>query len=60
MTEPVKYEMVDWNELSKRGLLRKINEEILHPIGLAVCRDPETGISPGAIVSPDGVWTYAK
>lgn len=55
-----KFEMVDWNELSKRGLIRRINEEILHPLGLAVCRDVDTGLSPGALVSPDGEWVYEK
>lgn len=52
--------LVDWNELSRRGLLERINREILHPIGLAVCRDPATGASPGALVSPDGVWVYEE
>lgn len=51
-------ELVDWNELSRRGLLVRINREILHPLGLAVCRDVETGSSPGALVSPDGEWAY--
>ena len=53
-----KTEMIDWNELSRRGLLTRINREILHPLGLAVCRKVETGASPGALVSPDGEWTY--
>lgn len=51
-------EVVDWNELSRRGLLIRINKEILHPIGLAVCRS-EDGISAGALVSDDGKWEYA-
>ncbi len=53
-----KFETIDWNEISKRGLLVRINREIMHPLGLAVCRDPETGMSPGAIVSDDGPWIY--
>lgn len=50
--------LIDWNELSRRGLIEKINTDILHPIGLALARDPNTGTSPGALVSPDGVWEY--
>ena len=53
-------EKVDWNELSRLGLIRRINEEILHPLGFAMYRDPETGISGGALVSPDGEWIYPK
>ncbi|SLM62841.1 Exodeoxyribonuclease VIII [Dickeya aquatica] len=34
---------VDWNELSQRGLLVRINQEIMHPLGLAIFRDQETG-----------------
>ncbi|EPQ0920553.1 DUF7415 domain-containing protein [Klebsiella oxytoca] len=49
---------MSWNELSARGLIVRINKEILHPIGLAVFRDPKIGISQGALVSPDGVWEY--
>lgn len=51
-------EWVSWNELSARGLLIRINKEILHPVGLAVFRDPKTGISQGASIAPDGVWEY--
>lgn len=53
-------EMLDWNELSEAGLIVRINDEILHPIGLAMCRTVEDGKSPGALVSDDGVWEYAK
>lgn len=53
-----KLETIDWNEISRRGLLVRINQEIMHPLGLAVCRDPATGSSPGALVSDDGPWVY--
>lgn len=53
------FELIDWNEISKRGLIRRINTEIMHPLGLAVCRDPDTGVSRGALIAPDGVWNYA-
>lgn len=55
-----KREIIDWNELSRRGLLARINREILHPLGLAVCRNPETGVSPGAVVSDNGPWVYPE
>ncbi|WP_458379214.1 DUF7415 domain-containing protein [Pseudomonas chlororaphis] len=53
------YEKIDWNEISRRGLLVRINREIMHPLGLAICRIPETGVSPGAIISPDGPFVFA-
>lgn len=53
-------ELLDWNELSRRGLLERINREILHPLGLAVCRDVESGNSLGALVSTDGAWHYPE
>jgi hypothetical protein len=53
-------ELVDWNELSRRGLLERINREILHPLGLAACRDVESGNSPGALVAASGAWLYPE
>lgn len=53
-----KAEWIDWNEISRRGLLERINREIMHPLGLAVARDVESGASPGALVSADGAWRY--
>ncbi|MCM2185803.1 MazG-like family protein [Klebsiella pneumoniae] len=50
---------LDWNQLSALGLLIRINAEILHPLGLAIFRDPAFGSSPGAMISPDGKWEYA-
>jgi len=54
------HKTVDWNELSRMGLIERINREIMHPIGLAVCREVESGISPGALVSEDGEWRYPE
>jgi len=51
--------VIDWNELSKLGLIYKINSEVLHPHGLALFRDNETGISGGAIVG-DEPYTYSE
>lgn len=56
----VEYAHIDWTEISQRGLLERINREIMHPIGLAVFRDPKTGTSGGAFVSPDGIWEYSE
>lgn len=53
-----KFKVIDWNEISRLGLLERINREIMHPLGYAVCREVETGTSPGALVSPDGSWRY--
>jgi hypothetical protein len=60
MPEPAndKLESIDWNEISRRGLLKRINKEIMHTLGLAIYRYPDTGVSGGALVSPDGVWEY--
>lgn len=52
--------IIDWNEISDRGLLVRINREIMHPLGLAVARDPATGQSPGAVVSDEGPFVYAE
>lgn len=52
------FQVIDWNEISRLGLLERINREIMHPLRYAVCREVETGRSPGALVSPDGVWVY--
>ncbi|QYX51501.1 hypothetical protein K3F44_18085 [Pseudomonas sp. S07E 245] len=54
------FKTIDWNEISHRGLLVRINREIMHPLGLAVARDPATGLSLGAIVSDDGPFVYAE
>lgn len=51
---------IDWNQISELGLLEKINREIMHPIGLALSRNPETGVSERALVADDGVWEYAE
>jgi len=50
---------INWNQMSKLGLLEKINREVLHPIGLAVSRDPESGASYKIYISDDGKWEYA-
>jgi hypothetical protein len=49
---------IDWNTASKLGLIERINKEILHPMGLAMTRNPETGVSESLLISDDGVWEY--
>ncbi|EQQ95402.1 hypothetical protein G776_04172 [Escherichia coli HVH 115 (4-4465997)] len=53
------YEIVNWKELSERGLVFRINHEIMHQLGLAVMYAPETGMSGGAMVATDGAWNYS-
>lgn len=53
-----KPKVIDWNEISRLGLLERINREIMHPLGYAVCREVESGRSPGALVSEDGPRVY--
>ncbi|SQK22068.1 RNA-binding protein [Escherichia coli] len=52
-------EIVNWKELSERGLVFRINHEIMHQLGLAVMYEPETGMSGGAMVATDGAWNYS-
>lgn len=51
---------IDWNQMSELGLIERINREILHPLGLAVTRNPDTGKSDMILVSDDGVWDYSR
>jgi hypothetical protein len=49
---------INWNELSQLGLVELINRETLHPLGLSISVEPDTGISRKIIVSPDGGFHY--
>lgn len=49
---------IDWNKLSELGIIYKINKEVLHPIGLSLYRDPETGVSGGCYVENEP-WEYS-
>ncbi|EOV9255608.1 DUF3850 domain-containing protein [Salmonella enterica] len=51
--------LMRWNELAVQGLVFRINYEVLHSQGLAMMYDPETGVSDGALVASDGVWSYS-
>lgn len=50
---------IDWNEMSKRGLLFRINHEILHPLGLAIEYSADSGASERVRVALDGIYTYS-
>ncbi|MGK4474128.1 DUF7415 domain-containing protein [Aeromonas molluscorum] len=49
---------INWNQASELGLIMRINREILHPLGLAMTRNPENGASEMLLVSDDGIWEY--
>ena len=51
------FDSIDWNQMSELTLIRRINTEILHPLGLAISRTKE-GISEKIIIAPDGVFNY--
>lgn len=50
---------INWNNASELGLIQRINKEILHPLGLAMTRDPVDGSSKSLLVADDGIWEYA-
>ena len=52
--------VLDWNDLSDLGLIIKINHEVLHPLGLAMSRNPEDGTSSQVLVSENGIWEYPE
>lgn len=51
------YKTIDWNQMSELTLIRRINTEILHPLGLAISRN-QNGVSEKILIAPDGVFTY--
>lgn len=52
--------IIDFNELSKLGLIAEINNKILHPLGLALSYDEETGVSTGALVADDYIFEFGE
>ncbi len=51
---------INWNKMSELGLIQRINTEILHPLGLAISRNPKNGFSEKILVADDGVWEYSE
>lgn len=52
--------LINWNEASKLNLISYLNYEILHPMGLAIARDPDTGNSPGLLIASDLEFEYPE
>jgi hypothetical protein len=50
---------LNWNDMSELGLIVRINNEILHPLGLSLSRNPGTGASEAVLIAPDGKWEYS-
>ena len=40
--------------------MQRINREILHPLGLAVSRNPDSGNSEAIFIADDGIFSYAE
>lgn len=53
-----KFETVNWNEASKLGLVDKINEQVLHPIGMSITRNSNSGASPCILKNNGGEWEH--
>lgn len=51
--------LIDWNTASELGLVQRINKEILHPLGLAMSRDPKTGHSTHILVADDKHFEFS-
>ena len=50
---------INWNQMSDLGLIERINREVLHPLGLAICRNVDKGVSEKVLVADDGVFEYS-
>lgn len=48
------------NEMSDNGLIVLINHKFLHPLGLALMRDPDLNTIVGCLIAPDGKWEYPE
>lgn len=51
---------INWNDMSELGLIRVINTEVLHPLGLVMSRNPDNGNSEVIYISDDGNWEYEQ
>lgn len=50
---------INYKDLSDWGLIYKINKEVLHPLGISLSWDPDTGSSDCLLVADDMIWRYA-
>ena len=49
---------INWNKMSELNLITRINSEILHPLGLAMSRNPVSGFSEIIYIADDLFWEY--
>ena len=49
---------IDWEQMSQFGLIYEINKKVLHPLGLAMTRNPENGFSEYVLIADDLVFEY--
>lgn len=51
--------LMNWKELSEKGLVFRVNHEIVHPLGLAIRYETLNSVSGRAYIADDGVWQYS-
>ena len=52
--------VLDAQLMSELGITTAINDQVLHPIGLALYWDKDKNQLQGCFVSPDGVYEYPE
>lgn len=52
--------VLDTKLMSELGIITAINDQVLHPLGLALYWDKDKNQLQGCFVSPDGVYEYPK
>ena len=52
--------VLDAQLMSDLGIIAAINDQVLHPIGLALYWDKDKNQLQGCFVSPDGVYEYPE
>lgn len=52
--------VLDAQLMSELGIITAINDQVLHPIGLALYWDKDKNQLQGCFVSPDGVYEYPE
>lgn len=52
--------VLDAKLMSELGIITAINDQVLHPLGLALYWDKDKNQLQGCFVSPDGVYEYPK
>lgn len=52
--------VLDAKLMSELGIITAINDQVLHPLGLALYWDKDKNQLQGCFVSPDGVYEYPE